>query len=85
MGVYAVTEYMPDICVALGPTNSSTRSPQPNTVKTRQWDLEFFDVTLPLGVVEEMCFLMLAEVPTRPVAYLPIQRMFDSLVLVPGA
>lgn len=50
MGVYDVTEYMPDICVALGPTNSSTRSPPPNTVKTRQWDVEFLDVTLPLGV-----------------------------------
>lgn len=71
MGVYDVTEYMPDICVALGPTNSSTRSRPPNTVKTRQWDVEFLDVTLPLGVTSAVLrrFLMLAEAP-RPAARL---------------
>lgn len=82
MGVYDVTEYMPDICVALGPTNSSTRSPPPNTVKTRQWDVEFLDVTLPLGVTSAVLrrFLTLAESP-RPAARLGLV----SLGLVPGA
>lgn len=84
MGVYDVTEYMPDICVALGPTNSSTRSPPPNTVKTRQWDVEFLDVTLPLGVTSAVlrrCAFSCWLRSPRPAARLGLV----SLGLVPGA